>query len=370
MWQAKRLLEAGGMVKRSVEIGRSIPWCCQQIKFKGNLDLGEHYASFAIDDLPWREGNHGCLLDEASAPRSKGRMTTTATPIQENSKLIVSSAEQKIELWLTETTTTRMRLVRFAKGFFYNTAPKRIRIFGLMHWTTKTAVASSAPGLAWYYGTIHGYVAAIASAGIFAANGLVSFFDTLGKERETPSKETQTDMVVRLGDLLASHQVRPNGAAHNRDNAIRACLGILESFARQTTKQKKGNIAVSLLIYPGSSRSRMKIHARNPGNERPVNREVEAHKLLGHRVCELGSAPRIVDDVREFGKALKASPTQSNMTYRSIYFIPLEVTSGPKQGIRGFISIDCVQPYAFYGNRADEIIVNCEPIVSHIKDLL
>ena len=64
------------------------------------------------------------------------------------------------------------------------------------------------------------------------------------------------------------------------------------------------------------------------------------------------------------------SPTQSSFGYRSIFFIPLSQKVNEVETVLGFISIDSTSAYAFYGNRANTIIVTCEPFISHIQDLL
>ncbi len=274
------------------------------------------------------------------------------------------------QAWIEDRYAWHQRFVRWLKGFYYNRFPKRFRVYGVLHWVAKTAMASSAPVVAWIYGSITGILAGVVAGSIFIGHSAVSFLDNLSKEKASQSGDNQTDIVVRFGDLLAAHRVRKTLDEIERDDAIRACLGVLEVFSRQITKSQSGDLSVSLLLYIGNSRSRMKIRHRNPGNTRPVNREVDADRMLGHTACVNGALPRVVHDVREFGKSSVSSPTQSKADYRSIFFFPLAADEGEQKVVRGFVSIDCKQPYAFYGNRSNSIIVTCEPILNHIGELI
>lgn len=231
-------------------------------------------------------------------------------------------------------------------------------------------MASSAPAAAWYYGSINGPVATSVGIAIFAGHSLVSFFDRLSKDKTSGSSESNSDILIRFGDLLGAHKVDGEMEEAERAEALRACLGILEIFSRQIAKAKQGDLSVSLLTYLGSSTTRMKVRYRNPGNTRPQNREVNAEGLLGHAVCKSGDAPRVVNDIREFGKPAMSSPTQSKVDYRSILFYPIVSNDDAGNTVSGFVSIDCKQPYAFFGNRSNDIVVTCEPILSHISELV
>jgi len=278
--------------------------------------------------------------------------------------------QKRVHSWIEDDYGLPWKVVRWSKGVYYNRAPTTLRFYGLLHWLTKTGMASSAPLVAWVYGSISGLLATGVAGAIFVGHSTVSFFDGLSKEKASQSDDNQTDIVVRFGDLLVAHKVKGTLNDIERDDAIRACLGVLEVFSRQITKTRSGDISVSLVLYSGSSQGRMKVRYRNPGNTRPVNREVDADKMLGHTACVNGALPRVVHDLREFGKGSITSPTQSKADYRSIFFFPLTVDSGDEKVVRGFVSIDCKRPYAFYGNRSSSIVVTCEPILNHIGELI
>lgn len=274
-----------------------------------------------------------------------------------------------LENWLNEKFSFGDIIKRFSKGLYYKSKPRTLRLVGVVHWSWKTALASSPPALAFYYGSIAANVAIAAGVAIFAGHAILSALDAMSKEKLVAADSMQSEMFIRLGDLLASHTNKPGVAAQNRTGALRSLLGMLEGYALHATKDKKGGVSVCLILYQGTGFGKMRIVARNPGNLRPDNREVAAESLLGHRVCQTATEPRILDDAREFGDAI-VSPTQPKLNYRSIFFIPIESSDTTKPGIRGFISIDSTRPYAFHGNRARDIIVTCEPILSHIRKLI
>lgn len=220
-----------------------------------------------------------------------------------------------------------------------------------------------------YYGTIGFTTAYVAAVGLFVANAFVGFLGLAAEPKAIPD-DAHSEAMVRFGDLLGAFKTGSVPAARRAD-AVRACLGILEIYARRITKTTKGEVSVSFVQYAGSSVSKMKILHRNPGNLRPVDgREFDVRYVLGHHACQAGSSPRVVHELTHFGRDLQ-SPTQSNVEYRSIFFIPIEAAiSGGGTKMKGFVSIDCKRPYAFYGNRSREIAVTCRPIVDHLKDLL
>jgi hypothetical protein len=223
--------------------------------------------------------------------------------------------------------------------------------------------------VALYYGSIGKATAYIAAAVLFTANLLVGFLG-LAAEPKPATEDTQSQAMIRFGDLLSAFKAGSIPSA-KRDVAIRSCLGLLEIYARRITKTQRGDVSVSIVQYAGSSTAKMKILHRNPGNERPVDgREFDARNVLGHHACQAGVNYRIVHQLSHFGRRLQ-SPTQSHVGYKSIFFIPLEVpTASGGARMRGFVSIDCRRPYAFYGNRGREIVVTCTPIVDLLKDLL
>lgn len=235
-----------------------------------------------------------------------------------------------------------------------------------LHWFVRALIVCSAPLSAIFYKTVP-----IAPAVTVAVVLFISFLATLLFEKlsgEAVADQTQNELIIRFGDLLTT--LRKGAVTEAQElNAIRACLGILELFALNTTKASKGDISVSLILYAHDSALRMIISARNPGNERPTGRETDGAGLLGHRACQFDCAPRVVHHVGHFGSGFK-SPTQSKPAYKSIFVIPLETEVNGQRKIRGFVSIDSRFPYAFYGNRANVIIVECEPVLNQIKELI
>jgi hypothetical protein len=239
----------------------------------------------------------------------------------------------------------------------------------ILYWLSRHALAAASPLVALYYGSIGKTTAYFAAAALFGINILVGFIGLAAEPKPLPD-DAQSEAMVRFGDLLSAFKAGSVPVAR-RGDAIRACLGLLEIYARRITKTSKGDISVSLVQYAGSSANKMKILHRNPGNLRSVDgREFDARQVLGHHACQAGSAYRVVHQLRHFGRGLH-SPTQSRVDYKSIFYIPLEVpVSGGGTRMKGFLSIDCRRPYAFYGNRGREIAVTCRPIVDHLKDLL
>src|SRR5690606_10868803 len=100
------------------------------------------------------------------------------------------------------------------------------------------------------------------------------------------------------------------------------------------------------------------------------NREFDTERILGHHACQHGDAPQLVNHIGHFGKEFAASPTQTRYNYKAILLIPLfcDTERGPEP--RGFVSIDCDRPYAFYGNRAIEIRVMCGPILGQLREMV
>lgn len=277
--------------------------------------------------------------------------------------------DEEVAIWLDDNPSWLSKIGAAALSFWYNRAPRRWSFFGVAHGVAHTAMASSAPGLALWYGAITAWQATLGAGAIFIGHGVVRILDSLSKEKDFSKNDLLTDAIVRLGDILSVAKYNSYSSEHERAKSIAACLGVLELYAMQKTRSKKGQISVSLILYAGRSATRMKIHGRNPGNLRPVNREFDCRGLLGHRACVAGGLPRVVHDIRRFG-AGAVSPTQSKPTYRSIFFVPLEGEVNGTSMTKGFISFDCDRPYAFFGNRTRDVIITCEPVISHVKELI
>lgn len=279
-----------------------------------------------------------------------------------------TKTERARDRWLLDQYRSPSRLWQATKGLYYNKLPERFRPFSVLHWTFKTAVTSSAPAAAYYYGSINATAAIVVTLALFVGHATIAILERASKAKDATKDDNHTESMVRFGDLLAAYKVN-SVARENIDAAITACLGIIEVFSRDITKSKKGDIAVSLVLYKGNSATQMKIRHRNPGNTRPVNREFDGSNFFGHHVCGRGLSPRVVHDIKEFGSEAAKSPTQSTLNYRSIFFIPLADKDDPAK-VRGFVSIDCKRPYAFFGNRSNVIVVTCEPVVSRLKQMI
>ena len=253
---------------------------------------------------------------------------------------------------------------------YHHRIPREFRFFGLAHFTTKSAVASSAPVLAYaIYSTITLWQATVASFLIFSGHAAVSFLDSVSIRKKSSQQEDQTESIVRVGELLRLC-VPKSREKSNRDDMVRSALGIIENYAKQHTKSRKGEISVAIALYEGSSTTNLKLRHRNPGNTRPIGRQFDGTGILGHHACQNGSGPKIVHNIKRMHANFRRSPTNSKVLYESFLILPLTVERNGTQVIGGFLSIDSTKPYTFYGSRGTVLIVNLEAIVEHIQKLL
>jgi hypothetical protein len=254
-------------------------------------------------------------------------------------------------------------------AFWYNKVPRKLRLWGLIHLTSRGLLIASAPAIAVIYGTITLSQASIVGASLIALNLFTSVADRLSKQNVTPP-DFASDGLVRVGDLLSAYKNNAIKAAE-REAAIEACLGIIESIALPQTKSQKGAIAVTLLVYQGSGNGKMRVRQRNPGNSRPKNRgDIDTERVLGHYVCQRGNAPLTINHIGHFGKEFARSPTQTKYDYKSILLIPIRCDTANGEVAKGFVSVDCNHPYAFYGNRANAIAVMANPIISQLREMI
>ncbi len=272
--------------------------------------------------------------------------------------------EKKITKWLNNDYTLASRWYQKLSAYYYNHT--KIRWWGTTHTAAKLGMASSAPTLAYLNSSLSGIAAIFSSGGLFIGHWFVSKLDNLSRDKSSSAPDIHADMMLRVGDFLSI--TKSKASNKDIDDAIRACLGILENYASLITNSSKGQLSVTLALYMGSSTTRMKIKHRNPGNARPSNRDFDATNLMGYHACQNGTEPRVVHDLKKFGKSAADSPTKSGTNYRSFFIIPIESKSNGS--IRGFVSIDSPRPYAFYGNRSSVIMVRCEPVLSHLGDLI
>ncbi|ULB08743.1 hypothetical protein ORIO_02175 [Cereibacter azotoformans] len=275
---------------------------------------------------------------------------------------------RKVEHWLSDDPTRWERFQLAARALWHNKVPRSFRWWSVIHWLTKMALASSAPAVAYFMNrSIPAWAAITASVGILIGNIVVSLFDQLSKARRA-DRGGETELAVRFGEIIASFETKTT-AIGDADDSIRSALGVIEIVARKITKSTKGSIAVSLATYNGSGTSEMRIRHRNPGNDRAGNRKFPTTYVLGHYAAQAGD-PRVVHDLKSFGRRGFSSPTGHDVNYRSIYFIPVSRVVKGTQVPCGFISIDSTRAYAFYGNRDKAIIVTCEAFIDHVQSLL
>ena len=230
-------------------------------------------------------------------------------------------------------------------------------------------MASSGPVVAYLMGNkIALSLVIVVSIGIFFGHSVVSFFDKMSQSKRNADEENMLDIATRLGEVLTSME-SASTQGDERDDSIRSSLGAIEVVARTLTRTPKGGIGVSLVTYNGSHAGEMKLRHRNPGSDRPTNKKFSTTFLLGHYACQAGVDPRVVHDLRAFGSQASKSPTNSRSSYRSMFLVPIVRHDRKKVTPIGFISIDASKPYAFYGSRADRLVVACEPLFKHIQDL-
>ncbi len=280
----------------------------------------------------------------------------------------MSKFDKKVAVWLREDEPSCLGKSWNGLVFFrYNTFLRDFSIGRVLSWLSRLAMSTSGPAITHCISKkITLEEAAFASFVIFVLFTINSLAEQWLKRKSSVVDAASAETWVRIGDLISS--VKSSATpAQARDSSITATLGVIEGYARTVTRSPKGEISVSLALYDGESTSKMKIKHRNPGNERPIGRPVKnLNKVLGHIACQSGPGARVVNDLKDFGEEAKFSPTQSSINYRSILLIP--ITSSRTQKIKGFISVDCARPFAFYNNRAKQMVVTCEPLIDHIQE--
>ncbi|MEI4234411.1 hypothetical protein [Roseovarius sp. D22-M7] len=273
----------------------------------------------------------------------------------------------KVDAWLEKDPNWTERLRNSVLYWWFNKLPRELRFFGITHFITRFALLASAPALAFFvYERVTGLQASMATGALFMLFSLSSFLDKWSQHKSNTVEQATSEAWVRIGDLVTSVKSSATPAA-DRDPTVIAALGVIEAYARQITKSPKGSISVSLALYDGKSTTTMKIRHRNPGNERPTNRKLKnLERVLGHVACQAGPEPRVVPDLKAFGKDAFFSPTQQKCNYRSLVILPITALGNGQ--IKGFVSVDCERPHAFHGHIAEELVVTTEPIINHIEE--
>lgn len=279
------------------------------------------------------------------------------------------SSQERLRRWLADDHRLRFRLWMKAGAFWYNKVPRRFRLWGLLHILSRAIIIASGPIVALFYGNVTLQQAGVVAVALIGINLFTSVADRLSKQKATPP-DFATDGLVRVGDLLSAYKGSAIKTAE-KDSAIGACLGIIESIALPVSKSQKGEVAVTLLLYQGSGTSKMHVRQRNPGNTRPNSRrDIDTERILGHYVCQQGDAPLTINHIGHFGKEFANSPTQTKYDYKSILIFPIRCNTPSGVKARGFLSIDCNHPYAFYGNRANSIAVMSKPIINQLREMI
>jgi hypothetical protein len=275
-------------------------------------------------------------------------------------------SEEELRRWLSDDFPRHYRFRLRVGAFIHNQVPKEFRLWPMTHWLFKTALACSAPVVSALYGILEWFLALITAGGLFIANSLVGVLAKISEAK--PGAASDTNEIVRVGDLVNAVSKSRIAKQADRDAALEACLGLIQHYAMRTSKSKAEEISVTLMLYVGSSMSKLRITKRNPGNHRPQNREVDGEGLFGHHACRAGDAPQVLHNLDHYPSA-KISPTQQTVPYKTLFIIPLQSTKDDSR-MCGFVSIDCVRPYAFFGNRATSLFVTCEPIIALIRGIV
>lgn len=333
----------------------------------GRCRLGDDLSSYYMQFRIFTGGvMTDCIIDYFHAKVSKTIFNFRAAWFLGG--ILVNEFEKKIEIWLDEKEPNfaikAWHLFLFVR---YNKIFQELRLSSVIRWSVRFALTASGPVIAYYvYQRITIWQAGLACGVLFGLFTLNSAAEQWLKQKSSVEGAASEEAWVRVGDLINSVKSSATPAGE-RDRSIIATLGVIEGYARIVTKSPKGDIAVNLALYDGNSTTNMKIRHRNSGNERPIGRPLKnLDNVLGHIACNSGPGPRVVQDLKDFGKEALFSPTQSTRNYRSLLLIP--ITSGRTGKMKGFVSIDCARPYAFYGNRAKKLIVTCEPLIDHIQE--
>lgn len=279
--------------------------------------------------------------------------------------------EKKVEKWLTDDKSFRESFFDYLRYLWFNKLPKGFSVSSVTHWLLKLAIFISGPTISFaVYGKIS-FNQAVLAIGALAFLYCVSwFFDRRSAKAKSEGYASTEALWVQFGDLIDSVKSEATLKA-NKDKSVRASLGIIQNYAQSITKSSKAEVSVTVALYKGSGREKMTIFARNPDSDRPLGRTIhDLDYVLGHRACLYGNHPRVVGDLKKFGKYAFKSPTQAKCSYRSILLVPLTSERGENREMQGFMSVDCVRPHAFHGSNADEILMTCEPFISHIKQQL
>lgn len=274
--------------------------------------------------------------------------------------------EKCVENWLRDDPSWIKYRAALTKSYFHNKV--RVKPLKVLVWPTRPALLSSPPLIAAFgYEVVSVTVGLSVAAALFVGHLVVGGLETWAERKSGLVDANEEEIAIRVGDLVSS--IRSDKTrAEDKHSSIVASLGIIEGYARLLTKSTKGQISVSLALYTGTGESEMKLAFRHPGSERPVNRRFRVKNVLGHYATQAGNAPRIVNNLKSFGKNALASPTRTTSSYRSILFFPINVDQ--VSGKKGFISIDCTKKYAFFGTVAERIVFMCQPLVAHIEDQL
>lgn len=252
-----------------------------------------------------------------------------------------------------------------AWAIYHNLLPRHLRVVPLVHFILRVAIASSGPVVARILSPNRVTLGIAIAASLVLVVGHIILLILERAQVANHAESGMDELLIRATEVI-DRQVSPKKEAEKQE-LIRSALGMIRVFAAEQAKMRPDQVSVSLVTYVGNHSSKMRLQARNPGNTRPTGREFDGKGVIGHHVCQLGDEPILINDLRAMPAALRESPTHSTASYRSILFRQLkkEETSGEK--VIGFISIDCDDPYVFYGNRSKAIIIGCAPLFQLIS---
>lgn len=204
------------------------------------------------------------------------------------------------------------------------------------------------------------YLTLAAAVAVFAL-----FIGVVRRRVNAPKRDQHArEMFRRASEILVKHRTKNA----DKSEVKQGCLTMLEAYVRSAYRLPPGTVGVSIVTYKGD-REKLKIDAREAGSKRRPG-DFRCEFVLGHYAAQAGPDPRPIPDLHEFPKEFRKSPSGSDVAYRSIFIIPLGETVDEVFTPKGYISIDATQPYVFYGNRAEDMAVDCEHIADFMKTLI
>ena len=278
-----------------------------------------------------------------------------------------------IARWLSKSPTRGRRLYLWLQANRYKISYRisNVPIGALATlWLGRCGLAVAGPAGAYLYGTATFAAASALSAVIILLYAMTSFIGHYLSQSAGGDSEPISDAVTRASEIL-SRLDGQNVPAEGRSRSIDSCLGLIQAYVRHLIDGDKNEVSVALVKYTDAEKTQLCVTNRNPGNPRPIrDTPFDGSRVLGHHAARSGRGHRVVPDLRRFPAEFRGSPTHKSVNYRSFYIIPMMKQTESGTEVLGFLSIDSPRPYAFYGNRANLIAVECGAIVNHIRELM